>query len=160
MASITLTLPVNAPKRKQFRLDDLLSDTSESSADEISVEHLHHKAAWIRDDLEPNVARHGPDWLKPDQVVHVFSLLEQLRHSQIPVETIRSSRIHLAVLTLTSPGTRWPKTVVELAEKVTLDWSKTCGDINAIGIDLYEPGGRLHGICLPTDLTKEVLEVK
>ncbi|KAG8623046.1 hypothetical protein KVT40_008022 [Elsinoe batatas] len=147
--------------RKQFRLDELFDDNSESSGDDsIDPDFLRSQARWIRDDLDPKISQEGPEWLKPDQVVTVFRFLEQLRRSRVPERHIRSSRIHLAVALIAGQATRWPGSVVDVADKLLENWSIRYGEISEIGIDLYDEGGRLHGICLPTDLTKEVLEVK
>ncbi|KAF4550573.1 Hypothetical protein D9617_16g013610 [Elsinoe fawcettii] len=147
--------------RKQFRLDELFEENSESSGDDfIDPDFLRTQARWIRDDLDPKIAQEGPDWLKPDQVVTVFKFLEQLRRSRVPEKHIRSSRIHLAVALIAGQATRWPRTVVDVADKLLENWSIRYGEISEIGIDLYEEGARLFGICLPTDLSKEVLEVK
>lgn len=146
--------------RKQFRLDDLFTDASESSTDEIDPEFLRKQSNWIRDDLDPMVSRDGPDGLKPDQVVAVFQLLDQLRRSRVPVQHIRYSRIHLAVACIAGQATRWPSSVIDTADKLLENWTTRYGALSEIGHLLYEEGGRLHGVCGPNDLSKEVLEVR
>ncbi|TKX24971.1 SAD/SRA domain-containing protein 1 [Elsinoe australis] len=147
--------------RKQFRLDELFEDTSESSGDDnIDPEFLQRQARWIRDDLDPRISQEGPEWLKSDQVVSIFKFLEQLRRSRIAIEHVRYSRIHLAAALIAGQATRWPSSVIDVADKLLENWSTRYGEISEIGTLLYEDGGRLFGICLPTDLSKEVLEVK
>ncbi|GAM91600.1 hypothetical protein ANO11243_096520 [Dothideomycetidae sp. 11243] len=136
------------------------SDKSEHSHEQSSPEYLQKQAKWIRDELELMIASDGPDSLKPDQVVKVFKSLETLRRARIPVEHLRSSRIHLAVSCISSSASRWPNSVVQEADKLLEMWTAKHGTLNDIGLLLYEEGGRLHGVCGPNDLSKEVLEVK
>ncbi|KAF2148526.1 hypothetical protein K461DRAFT_248039, partial [Myriangium duriaei CBS 260.36] len=156
--SHTRTLPVLV--KKQFRLDDLFTDTSDSSADDLEPETLRKQARWIRDELDPMVSRHGPNSLKPDQVVMVFKFLELLRRSRVSIEHIRYSRLHMAISCISNTATRWPRLVIDEADKLLENWTTRYGDIREIGIVLYEEGGRLFGVCAPHDISKEVLEVK
>ena len=155
------SLDLMLPDRKKFRIGDLFRDVSEMSEQtEIEVSLLTEKARWIRDMLDPVVARDGPDELSADQVVTLFKLITRLRRSRISVESLRSSRIHLAVGTISGPATRWPGTLVEEADKLIENWTTRYGPLEEVGTDLYEAGGRLHGICTPEDLSKEMLEFR
>lgn len=85
-------LGVVRPARKQFRVDDLFSDTSEPADDELPTidrNVLRDKARWIRDDLDLEVAREGPTFLTADRVVVIFRFLSLLRQSRVPIEDIR-----------------------------------------------------------------------
>ena len=78
------------PTRKQFRVDDLFLDPSET-LDQPTIDRniLRDKARWIRDDLDVEVAREGPSYLTADRVVVIFKFLTLLRQSRIPIEDIR-----------------------------------------------------------------------
>jgi len=78
------------PVRKQFRVDDLFLDPSET-LDQPTIDRniLRDKARWIRDDLDIEVAREGPSYLTADRVVVIFKFLTLLRQSRIPIEDIR-----------------------------------------------------------------------
>ena len=76
----------------------MANDISIPSAEDLDPESLRKQARWIRDELDPMVSRHGPDSLKPDQVVMVFKFLEMLRRSRVPIEHIRYSRLHMPLI--------------------------------------------------------------
>jgi len=159
--TMALLLESQRPTRKQFRLDDLFDDDSEL-VDEPTIDRniLKDRARWIRDDLDLEVAREGPNHLTADQVVLLFKFLGQLRQSRVPLEDIRWSRVHHAVGCIAARATRWPRTLIEEAEKVLENWTIRYGDVDEIGSPLYEEGGRLFGVCTPDDVSKEVLEIK
>ncbi|KAF2396353.1 hypothetical protein EJ06DRAFT_585235 [Trichodelitschia bisporula] len=50
-----------------------------TTANILSPNHLRATAAWIRDDLDPLVAREGPNALHPDDVITLHSLLVALQ---------------------------------------------------------------------------------
>ena len=158
---MALALEPPRPARKQFRLEDLFTDNSELK-DEPTIDRsiLKDKARWIRDDLDLEVAREGPNHLTADQVVLLFKFLEKLRQSRIPLEDMRWSRIHHAVSCISARATRWPRTLIEEAEKVLESWRIRYGDVNEIASPLYEEGGRLFGVCTQDDISKEILEIK
>jgi hypothetical protein len=105
----------------------------------LDLQYLKGRVSWIRDDLDPLVARDGPHTLQPDTVIVLFKFFAQLRASYLPLETIRDSRIHLALIDIARRATRWPARLIE---------------------DIYGIGGRLHGISTPEDLQRELLLAK
>ncbi|THW39345.1 hypothetical protein D6D25_04851, partial [Aureobasidium pullulans] len=92
----------------------------------LDLEYLRGRASWIRDELDPVVAREGPDTLRPDTVVILFKFFEQLRTSYLTLEYIRDSRIHLALIDIAGRATRWPVKLIDEAEEIILrlekDW--------------------------------------
>ncbi|KAK0342818.1 hypothetical protein LTR91_023166 [Friedmanniomyces endolithicus] len=121
---------------------------------------LRQRARWIRDDLDPQIARNGHDALHADDILKLDDFLRQLLSAKLSIEDIRSSRIHLAVLEIAGRGTRWPKRLIERCDAVKGAWEVAHGPLQGMGFALYEGGGRLQGICRPEDLSKELLIVK
>ncbi|KAK1069858.1 hypothetical protein LTR12_006547 [Friedmanniomyces endolithicus] len=121
---------------------------------------LRQRARWIRDDLDPQIARNGHDALHADDILKLDDFLRQLLSAKLSIEDIRSSRIHLAVLEIAGRGTRWPKRLIERCDAVKQAWEVAHGPLQGMGIALYEGGGRLQGVCRPEDLSKEMLIVK
>jgi hypothetical protein len=122
----------------------------------LSLTYLRETASWIRDVLEPLVARDGPHSLDSNDVLNLHSLLLDLQIEAIPIHVLRYSRIYLAVREIHGKATRWPGRLVDEADKVVERWEENVGPLRTIRTPLYEKGGRLHGICYPTDLDREV----
>lgn len=128
---------------------------------DISQASLRRQARWLRDVLDPQVAQDGPDALHSDELLTLDELLRELADDEvIDLQTIRQSRMHLAIIDLAGKGTRWPKKVIEKADIVKEKWESRYGPLRHLGTPLYEAGGRLHGICRPEDLSREKLLVK
>lgn len=127
-------------------------------AEKVSREELRQQCRWIRDVLDIEVARNGPDALHSDDILTMDELLRKLLECDISSDDLRYSRMHLAIKTVSGLATRWPKKLIERCDALRDVWYSKFGDIP--GILLYEAGGRLHGICRPEDLNKEKLIVK
>ncbi|KAI6868063.1 hypothetical protein KC343_g11870 [Hortaea werneckii] len=123
-------------------------------------EYLRQQAHWLRNELDPRIAQAGPDALHSDEVLRVDEFLRRLLKANIPIDDLRSSRMHLAVNEIAGRSTRWPKRLIERCEALKETWESSYGPLKSIGILLYEPGGRLHGICQPEDVNRDVLFVK
>ncbi|KAI5275193.1 hypothetical protein E4T47_01716 [Aureobasidium subglaciale] len=126
----------------------------------LDVTYLKGRVSWIRDELDPLVARDGPDTLRPDTVIVLFKFFEQLRTSLPSLESVRESRIHLALIDIARRATRWPVRLIEEAEEIIHKWESEWGPLSHIKVNLYDTGGRLHGISTPEDVQREVLLVK
>ena len=120
-------------------------------------EFLRSQAHKIRDVLDVDVAREGPDVLHSNDLLKIDEFLRKLAKSSYAIEDLRYSRIHLAILEIASKGTRWPSRVVERCDAIKDAWEAVHGPLVKIGILLYEPGGRLNGVCTPDDVGKERL---
>lgn len=123
-------------------------------------DYLRKQAHWLRNELDSRIARDGPDALRSDEVQIVGELFRRLLAASITVDDLRYSRIHLAVSEIAGRGTRWPKGLIERCEALREAWETAYGSLKSIGVLLYEPGGRLHGICSPEDLNKDRLFIK
>ena len=124
------------------------------------LDHLRHQARWIRDDLDPQVACNGPDALHSDDILTLDEFLRRLLTSTPSLSSIRFSRLHLAIRSISGQATRWPSKLIERADAVRASWEKEYGSLQDLAIPLYEPGGRLYGVCKPEDLSKELLMIK
>ncbi|KAI7532972.1 hypothetical protein KC331_g13306 [Hortaea werneckii] len=123
-------------------------------------EYLRQQAHWLRNELDPRIAQAGPDALHSDEVLRVDEFLRRLLKANISIDDLRSSRMHLAVSEIAGRSTRWPKRLIERCEALKETWESSHGPLKSIGILLYEPGGRLNGICQPEDISRDVLFVK
>ncbi|KAI4846804.1 hypothetical protein E4T44_04863 [Aureobasidium sp. EXF-8845] len=99
-----------------------LSNFSASSLAILDVEYLKNRVSWIRDELDPLVAREGPGSLGPDIVIVLFKFFEQLRTPHLTVEAVRDSRLHFALLTIAGRATRWPIKLIDEAEHIIRTW--------------------------------------
>ena len=121
----------------------------------LSLKHLRETAGWIRDDLDPLVARDGPQGLDPNDVLTLHSLLLDLQIEPVSIHLLRFSRIFLAVRDICGKATRWPSKIVDEADRLVEYWEDAVGPLENIRTPLYEKGGRLSGICLPTQTERE-----
>lgn len=127
---------------------------------EFEDQTLREKSRWIRDTLDPEIAREGPSYLDDRHIVTLVKFLRDLIRARISVDQLARTRIHHAVMCIAGRATRWPKPLIQEADKIIRHWSIRYGSLHEIPGTLYEPGGRLHGVCLPQDIDKEVLEIK
>lgn len=123
-------------------------------------DYLLHQSRWIRDDLDLQVARNGPDALHSNDILTLDEFLRRLLNAGISLEDIRLSRIHLAVDTIAGKATRWPTKLIDKADKLKKDWEKQHGPLNEVKAPLYEHGGRLCGLASPENVTNEQLLVQ
>ena len=124
------------------------------------LKYLRRQCRWIRDDLDHQIARDGPDALHSDDLLRLDEFLRRLLTSNISLDDIRHSRLQLAIDSIAGQATRWPKRLIERADAVRVVWEAAHGSLKSVAILLYEPGGRLHGVCRPEDLNKEKLIIK
>jgi hypothetical protein len=122
----------------------------------LSASNLRETASWIRNDLDPIVAREGPNELNPDDVLTIHSILLALQQHQISLWTLRFSRIHLACSDICGRASRWPARLADEADRVVEHLESFYGRLRDIQCPIFERGGRLWGICDPRDLTRDV----
>jgi len=155
-----LSLP-RLPLQRQQRLQDIFHhEMNGIDDDELDFATLADRARWIRDDLDLQVAVHGPNVLSPDNVVVLYQMIEQLRRTHISASLIRRSRIHYAVLLIAGRATRWPSKIIDEADALIEEWARRYGPLHQLRPPLYEDGGRLFGVSTPLDFNKEILNVK
>lgn len=110
------------------------------------LQYLRRRCRWIRDELDPQIARNGPDALHSDDVLKLDEFMRRLLSSNLSLDDIRHSRLHLAIESISGQATRWPKKMIERADAVKSFWESSYGPLKDIGVLLFEPGGRLHGV--------------
>jgi hypothetical protein len=124
--------------------------------DELSLERLTAIAAWIRDHLDPRVAREGPEILHPDDVLLLLDVFTALQHVEISASTLRVTRIYKAILEVSGKATRWPGRLADECDKLIILWRHHFGPLKGLRPFLYGRGGRLDGTTNVTDVTKGV----
>lgn len=132
-------------------------NSDDSSSRTLQLTSLRWTASWIRDDLDPLVARDGANALHPDDVLMLHSLLLDLQKHPLSVHVLRFSRIYLAVREMCGKATRWPRKIIDEADRLIEQWEARYGPLRNIRTPLYEEGGRLFGICDANDIERQVV---
>jgi hypothetical protein len=123
----------------------------------LSRSRLRQIGLWIRDELDVYIARDGPQYLRPDDVITLHDFFQALRtSSSITVSDLRASGIHNAIVELSGKATRWPKRLVDECDKIISIWTTTFGPLQDIHPFLYGRGGRLEGIASVGEYSKQV----
>lgn len=127
---------------------------------EYEAEELKSLTHWIRDELDPIVAREGPLALTPDDVLKLHDMFTSFAHDPhdagISLATLRFSRMHQAVLDVASKATRWPGRLIDLCDDVIEVWEDLWGPLKDIPLLLYDEGGRLWHVVQPGYFSNEV----
>lgn len=107
-----------------------------------SPTYLLSQTHWIRNTLDLQIAQSGPEALTANDLLDIDSFLRGLlaHASEIPLSTLRSTRIHLAVLDICGRATRWPLKVIERAEAIGAVWEGRYGSLNAFGWEVGVEG--------------------
>ncbi|KAF2104593.1 hypothetical protein NA57DRAFT_70799 [Rhizodiscina lignyota] len=121
----------------------------------ISPEALQNTASWIRDTLDPLIAREGPDIMWPDDCLALQELFQNLQFFPLSKNVIAVTRIHNAVREIAGKATRWPHRLADACDNVIELWERIHGSLEAIRPPLYERGGRLWKISAISDLTRD-----
>lgn len=121
-------------------------------------DELRSQSVWIRDKLDPIVAREGWSCLAADTIQELSDFLSGLQKISLTLDDLYYSRIHKAVGDMAARATRWPTALVHLCDTLIERWEKQFGPLKNIGTPLYGPGGRLCGVCKPGDKDREVFE--
>lgn len=137
----------------------LRANTLLPQLDDLSPEALRKQARWIRDVLDPRIAQNGAEALKADEILTLDEFLRKLLTTSLNVDDLRYSRMHLAVSEIAGRATRWPTKLIARCDVLVDAWEAQFGPLKSLGTPLYEPGGRLHGISKPGDLSREKLLV-
>lgn len=123
----------------------------------LDMSNLKTHSQWIRNTLDPLIARDGPEAISVEDALYLDQLLRKLLLVSISVQEVRLSRIHLALLEIAGRSSRWPHRLVERAEAVIKVWEAKIGKLADIGIELLGPGGRLEGIATMAGLAADNL---
>lgn len=107
-----------------------------------SLQHLTKMTHWIRNTLDLQIAQSGPEALSANDLLDIDSFLRSLLSyaGGISLETLRSSRIHLAMLDICGRATRWPLKVIERADAIGQVWEERYGVLSGIGWDARVDG--------------------
>jgi hypothetical protein len=107
-----------------------------------SPPYLRSQTHWIRNTLDLQIAQSGPEALTANDLLDIDSFLRGLlpHASEISTSTLRSTRIHLAVLDICGRATRWPLKVIERAEAIGAVWEGKYGSLSSIGWDVDVEG--------------------
>lgn len=81
-------------------------------------EALRYTAAWIRDSLDPVIAREGPEVMWPDDCLKLQELFQNLQIYPLDKSVMSATRIHNAVLEVAGKATRWPHRLADECDKV------------------------------------------
>ncbi|KAF2466298.1 uncharacterized protein BDR25DRAFT_317700 [Lindgomyces ingoldianus] len=125
---------------------------------DLSRPRLRQLASWIRDDLDPIIAREGPDKLHPDDVLTLHEVFQALLHSQaITALDLRATRIHKAVQEVAGKATRWPGRLADDCDRIIAVWEVKFGRLDYLYPFMYGRGGRLEGIASADEFSKMAL---
>lgn len=125
---------------------------------DLSRSRLKGLTTWIRNELDPIVAREGPDVLRPDDVLTLHETFVSLRQStRITALDLRATGMHRAIQDIAGVATRWPSRLCDDCDKIIGLWTARFGPFNKLHPFLYGRGGRLEGIASVADYTREVL---
>jgi hypothetical protein len=119
-------------------------------------EELTSLASQIRDDLDPEIAREGSLALNPDDALRINDVLIGLQLYRISLHTIQVSRIHYAIEVICGKATRWPSKLADQADLTMEILTQNHGQFRDFEPILFRHGGRLYGVCDPSDVTKGV----
>jgi hypothetical protein len=119
-------------------------------------DELTRLASKIRDDLDPEIAREGPLALDPDDALRINDVLIGLQLYRISLFVIQVSRIHYAIEAICGKATRWPSMLADQADLTMGILTQNHGRFRDFEPILFRHGGRLYGVCDPSDVTKDV----
>lgn len=107
------------------------TDATQAISPQLLTSHAH----WIRNTLDLQIAHSGPEALAANDLLDLDSFLRGLlaQAPQISLETLRTTRIHLAVLDICGRATRWPLKVIERADAIGVVWEGKFGSLSQIG---------------------------
>ena len=129
-------------------------------APDMSRQRLRQIASWIRDDLDPVIAREGPDHLRADDVLSLHEIFQALRASTaISALDLRATGIHRAVMEVSGTATRWPGRLADDCDRIITVWSVKFGRLDALHPFMYGRGGRLEGIAQAEEISKAVGDI-
>lgn len=114
---------------------------------DLSRPRLRQISHWIRDELDPLVAREGPELLRADDVLSLHDVFQALKtSSSVTALDLRATGIHKAVMEISGMATRWPGRLADDCDQLISLWSARFGRLEELHPFLYGRGGRLEGI--------------
>jgi hypothetical protein len=141
-----LRLPTSTFAQKLKLMVTVMYPATPPVAD-ITRPKLRHIAYWIRDELDPIIAREGPEQLRANDVLVLHDMFQVLRTSTtITALDLRATGIHKAVIDVSGIATRWPGRLCDDCDKIINIWTAKFGRLEDLRPFLYGRGGRLEGI--------------
>ena len=127
-----------------------------SPAFDLSRTRLRQVSHWIRDELDPLVAREGPDQLRADDLLTLHDIFQALKTSSVTALDLRATGIHRAVIEIAGKATRWPGRLADDCDRLIYLWTAKFGPLADLPPFLYGRGGRLEGIASPEESSNAV----
>jgi hypothetical protein len=157
--SLSLISTFTSPKRDSILPHPHHNHHHHHSTSIFNPSYLLSRTRWIRDILDPLIARQGPEALSSSEILHLDDFLRTLLSADLPQADLRYSRLHLAVEAISGGATRWPSGLVERCDLLRESWEgRYRAPLKGWGTLLYEgEGARLGGVCRPADVTREHL---
>lgn len=124
---------------------------------DLSRARLRQVSHWIRDDLDPVIAREGPGVLQADDVLTLHDFFQALRASPtITALDLRATGIHKAIMFISGIATRWPGRLADECDIIISLWTARFGRLEDLHPFLYGRGGRLEGIATAEQYSNHV----
>jgi hypothetical protein len=124
---------------------------------DLSRSKLRQFSHWIRDELDPLVAREGPELLRADDVLILHDIFQALKTSSgVTALDLRATRVHRAVMAISGIATRWPGRLADDCDELIDQWTAKFGRLEDLRPFLYGRGGRLEGIASVHETSKLV----
>ncbi|OAG01590.1 uncharacterized protein CC84DRAFT_1208697 [Paraphaeosphaeria sporulosa] len=132
--------------------------TATIPAFDLSRPRLRQTSHWIRDELDPLVAREGPGLLRADDVLTLHDVFQALKtSSSVTALDLRATGIHRAVMEISGIATRWPGRLADDCDDLIDLWRGKFGRLEDLHPFLYGRGGRLEGIASIEETSKIAL---
>lgn len=126
-------------------------------AGDVTRPKLRQIAYWIRDELDPIIAREGPEHLRVDDVLILHDMFQTLcTSSSITALDLRATGIHKAIMDVSGMATRWPGRLCDDCDKIISIWAAKFGRLEDLHPFLYGRGGCLEGIASVEESSKQV----
>ena len=116
-------------------------------ATELTRDELRFWSRYIRDVLSPMIRNSGVTDIKAQELNDLEAFLDKISvQGAVDKETLRFSKLHIALMGVASAGSGWAQNVVIKVDKLLASWEKDFGPLLELRSDLWGPGGRLHGL--------------
>ena len=109
----------------------------------LEISDIRQNVNWIRDTLDPLVAREGSSVLDPDDALTVHAFLDRVRTQPFRLETIRQTRLYQTLSLIRGKATRWPRLIIDECDAVIEVWTMQFGSLSALRTPLYEKRGQV-----------------
>ena len=119
-------------------------------------EEIRYRTGHIRDTLAPQVARGGEHAISGVSVKEVDRFLADIKKVKMDIELLNYSRVHKALIEMSTFGSGWSPAIMWKSEMVLLTWEEEIGSLRELRADLWGEGGRLEGLKRAEDLTEDV----